>query len=66
LNGNVRYSYFGDNSWDREACEQLGFNFILVGDKTHHHQSIADFLETDRALSYIGTSQVKGKYQLER
>ncbi len=35
--------YFGDAEWDRIACEELGFHFVLVGDRTHHEFQIKDF-----------------------
>ena len=47
-------SYFGDGSWDRSACAELGFNFILVGCATQHHQQIDDFRDPELALGYIG------------
>ena len=50
----ITRTYFGDAEWDKKASEELGFNFVLVGDRTYHHQSIPDFSDTNRALEYIG------------
>jgi len=47
-------SYFGDGSWDKKACENLGYNFIAVGKGVEHHQRIHDFLSIDKAMQYIG------------
>jgi len=43
-------SYFGDASWDKKACAELGWNFILVGNRTDHHQNIRDFTQYEEAL----------------
>ena len=47
-------TYFGDGIWDKMACEALGFNFVLVGEKTTHNQKILDFTRPEQAMSYIG------------
>lgn len=47
-------TYFGDGSWDKKACEELGFNFVLVGNKIIHNQYINSFAEPHKALSYVG------------
>ncbi len=47
-------TYFGDAAWDKRACETLGFNFVLVGERCEHHQSIDDFTATAHAMSFIG------------
>jgi len=45
-----RISYFGDASWDKRACAELGWNFISVGKRTEHHQNIDDFTQYNEAL----------------
>jgi len=47
-------TYFGDGVWDKEACEELGYNFVLVGNRARHHQSISDFNSVNEAMAYIG------------
>jgi len=47
-------TYFGDGSWDKKACAQLGYNFVLVGNRVSHEQQITCFRSSDEALSYIG------------
>jgi phosphoglycolate phosphatase-like HAD superfamily hydrolase len=56
IGNNFKYkvSYFGDGSWDKKACMELGYNFIAVGNGVEHHQSIHDFLSIDKAMKYIG------------
>ncbi|WP_261842237.1 HAD family hydrolase [Aliamphritea ceti] len=46
-------SYFGDGEWDRRACSELNFNFILVGNRTCHHQQISDFSDLQQALTFL-------------
>ncbi|MCP3675848.1 MAG: HAD family hydrolase [Gammaproteobacteria bacterium] len=50
----VACTYFGDGIWDKEACEELGFNFVLVGSKIEHSQKITDYNSTNEAMAYIG------------
>lgn len=50
---NLNFTYFGDGRWDLDACQKLGINFVLVGDKFKHSQSIKDFTLQDDALKYI-------------
>lgn len=47
-------TYFGDGIWDKLACAELGFNFVLVGNRTEHSQTINNYLCPDKALAYIG------------
>ncbi len=53
-NRELPWTYFGDGAWDKKACEQLGINFVLVGDKVDHHQKIENFQSVDEAMTYIG------------
>lgn len=48
------FTYFGDGSWDLEACKELGVNFVLVGDKLKHEQSILNFKKQNKVFDYIG------------
>lgn len=48
-----RVTYFGDASWDKKACEDLGWNFVLVGSRTTHSQSIEDFRNHDDIFMFI-------------
>lgn len=50
----LSFTYFGDGSWDLKACKELGVNFVLVGDRLEHNQSIIDFKKQRVAFSYIG------------
>lgn len=45
-------SYFGDASWDKQACEALDWNFILVGNGTEHFQRVDSFNPLDQALRF--------------
>ena len=49
-----RITYFGDAEWDKKACEHLGINFVLLGNRVNHNQSIPNFTFHDKALTYIG------------
>ncbi|MEW8118559.1 MAG: HAD family hydrolase [Candidatus Thiodiazotropha sp.] len=50
----VPCTYFGDAEWDKKACEELGYNFVLVGNRTSHDQTIMDFNNAKQAMEYIG------------
>jgi len=50
----VPCTYFGDGEWDKIACEELGFNFVLVGENRFHHQNIKDFRKARQAIEYMG------------
>lgn len=49
-----KITYFGDAEWDKKACETLNINFVLIGSRTEHNQSITDFTFYDEARTYIG------------
>lgn len=53
--GNNQYpcTYFGDGVWDKEACDHLEYNFVLVGNKFAHKPSIINFQSTESALACI-------------
>lgn len=58
--GGVFYTsrtYFGDGPWDLKASAELGYNFVLVGNRTKHSQAIPDFTHVNEALAFIGLSQ---------
>lgn len=46
-------TYFGDGSWDKKACEELGYNFILVGNKIKHTPSILNFESGNKILTTL-------------
>ncbi len=48
----TKVSYFGDASWDKRACEKLGWNFIAVGNEVEHHQRIESFDQATEALRF--------------
>lgn len=47
-------TYFGDGSWDKKACVELGFNFVLVGNGVNHSPNIGHFEPIADALACIG------------
>ena len=47
------FTYFGDGSWDKKACEELGFNFVLVGNKIKHQPNINNFKQIDKVMEYV-------------
>ena len=50
----LSFTYFGDGSWDLKACKALGVNFVLVGDKVEHSQSITSYKQMEKAQAFIG------------
>ena len=49
-----KVTYFGDAEWDKRACKELNFNFVLVGNRFQHNQSISNFKLFEQACNYIG------------
>ncbi len=49
-----KLTYFGDAEWDKEACEELQFNFVLVGNRIEHSQAVGDFEAAALACKFIG------------
>jgi len=47
-------TYIGDGSWDKNASEQLGYNFVLVGSKLDHKPSIMNFESKNELVACIG------------
>ena len=50
----ISNTYFGDGPWDKKACEELGYNFVLVGNRVKHDQNIENFNSANEAMAYIG------------
>ncbi|WP_073581037.1 HAD family hydrolase [Vibrio quintilis] len=46
-------TYFGDASWDIKACQALGVNLVIVGDRVSHHQQVDDFSQLSSVLSFL-------------
>ena len=46
-------TYFGDAEWDVRACKELRVNLVIVGDRAHHRQSLADFKNVEKAMNYV-------------
>jgi len=42
-NGYSKRVYFGDGSWDKKACAELGYNFIAIGNDVEHHTRIQNY-----------------------
>lgn len=53
-NNEVPCTYFGDGEWDKIACQELGFNFVSIGERTYHYQNIKDFSNARQAMAFIG------------
>ena len=53
-NRDMACTYFGDATWDKVACEILDLNFVLVGNKVNHNQTICDFNSVTKAMAFIG------------
>ncbi len=49
-----RLTYFGDAAWDQRACQDLGYNFVLVGSRIAHSKSIKDFNNINQILTLLG------------
>lgn len=49
-----RSVYFGDAEWDQRACEELGFEFVLIGDRIVHPQQFKDFSDIQGINEILG------------
>jgi beta-phosphoglucomutase-like phosphatase (HAD superfamily) len=47
-NSGQQVVYFGDAEWDKKACAELGFKFVLLGNRTNHELQIADFSDRSK------------------
>jgi len=47
-------TYFGDAAWDKTASKALDYNFVLLGDRVEHHQTLPDYLDIEIATRFIG------------
>jgi len=48
-----RRTYFGDGVWDKRASEELGYDFIAIGDKVQHHARYPDFRQKQTILAHL-------------
>ncbi|WP_051536930.1 HAD family hydrolase [Shewanella marina] len=48
-----KLTYVGDAIWDKQACERLGCNFIVRGDRVAHSQQINDFCDYSKVMAFI-------------
>lgn len=49
----IDFTYFGDATWDINACNELNVNLVLVGNRTQHHQQIDDYLNPDVIFKFV-------------
>ncbi len=49
----IPITYFGDGEWDKKACQELGYNFVLVGERVRHNQKIEDYKLVNELMAYI-------------
>ena len=45
--------YFGDAPWDKKACENMSYRFILVGNRFEHEISIQDYSNKNHIFSML-------------
>jgi len=45
--------YFGDAVWDFEASNELGYEFMLVGNRIEHEKQIDDYQRIDEIMSLL-------------
>ena len=65
-----RRAYFGDGGWDKRASEELGYDFIAIGDKVQHHAQYPDFRRgkaiLSRLLGAVALALMQEKYSRQR
>ncbi len=47
-------TYFGDAPWDKRACHELQWQFVLIGERTQHHQQLDDFSNIPAMKQLLG------------
>lgn len=47
-------TYFGDGDWDKRACDELGFDFIAIGEKVQHEKRFKDYSNPEPILKILG------------
>ncbi|THB76238.1 MAG: HAD family hydrolase [Desulfobacteraceae bacterium] len=47
-------TYFGDAVWDKKASKELGYMFILIGNKLHNEKRIENFEDIDQVMKLTG------------
>ena len=52
-NDDLACTYFGDGEWDKKACAQMNYNFVLVGDLLEHTPQIENFMATETILELL-------------
>ncbi len=50
----TRKTYFGDGVWDKQACEELDYNFIAIGNNVDHITRFSDFLSMEDIFFNLG------------
>ena len=48
-----RRTYFGDGIWDKRASEELGYDFIAIGDKVQHNARYPNFRYKRTILAHL-------------
>jgi phosphoglycolate phosphatase-like HAD superfamily hydrolase len=54
IENSLSHTYFGDGSWDKKASEEIGYNFVLVGNRLEHKPNITNFKSINRVMACIG------------
>ncbi len=49
-----RRTYFGDGPWDQEASQELGYDFIAIGENVGHPARHPDFGDAEAILRELG------------
>ena len=47
-------TYFGDGEWDKRACNELGFEFIAIGEEVQHEKQFGDYSSPEPILEILG------------
>ncbi len=47
-------TYFGDGVWDKQASEDLGYDFIAIGNRVKHHVTFSDLSSHEAIFRQLG------------
>ena len=56
-----RRTYFGDASWDKDACARLSFDFIAIGNRVEHQPRFDDFAKAHEILALLGIDHASAR-----
>ena len=61
----ARRTYFGDRPWDKTACQELGYEFIVIGSGVEHPTRYSNFRNAEGILAELGLSTTEPRTPID-